>query len=95
MLFWIRFSCFFYVIKYSQKNLVTIKETFLFVLIFYKQWNYDDVINYGSEYRKCHKNDGKRSSKKDLVLFATNLTKKIPDCSKGKQYYELFLKSKA
>ena len=90
MLFWIKFSYFFYVINYSQKNLVTIKKNFLLALIFHKQWNYDDIINYESEYRKCHKNDGRRSSKKDLILFAANLTKKIPDSSKGKQYYEFF-----
>ena len=36
----------------------------------------------------------KAQKKKDLVLFATNLTKKIPDHTKAKEHYELFLKNK-
>ena len=32
--------------------------------------------------------------KKDLLLLATKLTKKIPDPTKARKHYELFLKNK-
>ena len=35
-----------------------------------------------------------KNGKKCLVLFATNLTKKIADPAKAKEQYELFLKNK-
>ena len=35
-----------------------------------------------------------KNEKKCLVLFATNLTKKIPDPTKAKEQYELFLRNK-
>ena len=37
----------------------------------------------------------KKEKKEDLILFATNLTKRVTDPSKGKEHYKLFLKNKA
>ena len=35
-----------------------------------------------------------KNQKKELVLFVTNLLKKIPDLTKAKEHYELFKKKK-
>ena len=35
-----------------------------------------------------------RHQKKDLQLFATKLTEKVPDCSNAKEKYNSYLKEK-